>query len=61
MEAPAPTFLIIPGANKFENILVKKEYNLIINNKPYLFAIQHNNKNIYFIIKEQSNIVFFPI
>ena len=59
MEAPAPIYLITPGVNKFENFLVKKEYNIKINNKPYLFAIQHDNKNIYFIIKEKNNLLFF--
>ena len=59
MEAPAPTYLITPELNKAENILVKKEYSLMLNNKPYLFTISHDNKYIYFIIKEQNNILFF--
>ena len=59
MEAPVPTYLITPELNKVENILVKKEYSLMLNNKPYLFTISHDNKYIYFIIKEQNNILFF--
>ena len=58
MEAPEPTYLITPEFNKVENILVKKEYNLMINNKLYLFIISHDNKCIYFIIKEKNNILF---
>ena len=58
MEAPEPIYLITPEFNKVENILVKKEYNLMINNKRYLFTISHDNKCIYFIIKEKNNILF---
>ena len=59
MEAPTPTYLLTPGLNKIENIVVKKEYKLKINNKPYLFTISHNDKNIFFIIKEQDYIFFY--
>jgi len=58
MEDPAPTYLITPEFNKIENIIVKKEYNLMINNKPYLFTISHDNRYLYFIIKEQDCIHF---
>ena len=59
MEAPTPTYLLTPGLNKIENIVVKKEYKLKINNKQYLFTISHNDKNIFFIIKEQDYIFFY--
>jgi len=59
MEAPAPISSITPKFNKVENILEKKEYKLKIDNKPYIFTISHDNKFIYFIIIEQSNIPFF--
>ena len=61
MEVPAPINLITPELDKVENILVKKEYKLNIDNKPYLFTISHDNKNIYFIIKEQDHILFFQL
>ena len=49
MEAPTPDLV--------ENILVKKEYNLMMNNKPYKLIISHDNKYINFIVKDQN--IFF--
>lgn len=56
---PETLDIITPEPIENKNIFDKKEYNIKINKKPYIFIISRDSDFIYFTIIDEKNLSFF--